>query len=129
MAQPGTTRREALALIGPLALYLAHVAAFWHYVNDDAYITFRYSRLLAEGIGPYYNVGEHVEGYTNFLLMLLLAGAARVADPTLLPAIAKTVGVLCGAGCVLLTWRIVRIVVARHPLLSPCANQLGWIAA
>ena len=37
---------------------------------DDAYITFRYSRNLAEGLGPVWNAGDPVEGYTNFLWML-----------------------------------------------------------
>jgi arabinofuranosyltransferase len=41
------------------------------YWLDDAFITFRYSRHLAEGLGPVYNLGEHVEGYTSFLWMLL----------------------------------------------------------
>ncbi len=41
------------------------------YWLDDAFITFRYSRHLAEGLGPVYNLGERVEGYTSFLWMLL----------------------------------------------------------
>ncbi len=41
------------------------------YWLDDAFITFRYSRHLAEGMGPVYNLGERVEGYTSFLWMLL----------------------------------------------------------
>jgi hypothetical protein len=47
---------------------------------DDAYITFRYARHLAEGygFGAWNHTGEHVEGYTSLLWMLLLAGAARL---------------------------------------------------
>jgi hypothetical protein len=41
------------------------------YWLDDAFITFRYSRHLAEGIGAVYNPGEYVEGYTSLLWMLL----------------------------------------------------------
>jgi hypothetical protein len=48
------------------------------YACEDAYITFRFSRNLSEGLGPVFNPGEHVEGYSNFLWMscLALAGAA-----------------------------------------------------
>ena len=63
----------ALAMLAVAALYLAHVASYGGQINDDAFITFRYSKHLAQGVGPFYNVGEHVEGYTNFSLMLLMA--------------------------------------------------------
>jgi hypothetical protein len=43
------------------------------FIVDDAYITMRYSRHLAEGYGPVYNIGEKVEGYSNFLWMLILS--------------------------------------------------------
>jgi arabinofuranosyltransferase len=47
---------------------------------DDAYITFRYARHLAEGygLGAWNHTGEHVEGYSSLLWTLLLAGAARL---------------------------------------------------
>jgi arabinofuranosyltransferase len=55
--------------------YVWLVGKFW-FVCEDAFITFRYSRNLAEGLGARYNLGEHipVEGYSNFLWMLLAAG-------------------------------------------------------
>jgi hypothetical protein len=40
---------------------------------DDAYISFRYARNLAAGLGLVFNPGERVEGYTNFLWVLILA--------------------------------------------------------
>ena len=51
-----------------LAWMLAHT-------EDDAFITFRYSKHLAEGLGPVWNVSDAtpVEGYTNFLWMILMA--------------------------------------------------------
>lgn len=42
-------------------------------VVDDAFITFRYARNLAEGLGFVYNVGERVLGTTTPLYTLLLA--------------------------------------------------------
>jgi hypothetical protein len=40
---------------------------------DDAFITFRYARNLASDLGPVFNPGERVEGYTNFLWMIVMA--------------------------------------------------------
>ncbi|HME42590.1 MAG TPA: hypothetical protein VKF36_05840 [Syntrophorhabdales bacterium] len=40
---------------------------------DDAMISMRYGRNLAEGLGLVWNAGEHVEGYTNFLWTLWMA--------------------------------------------------------
>lgn len=80
-----------LPLLG-IALLLAAMARFWPYVNDDAYITFRYSRALAEGRGPWFNPGEHVEGYTNPLWMLLLAGLFPLVGADALPTVAKALG-------------------------------------
>lgn len=41
---------------------------------DDAFISFRYARNLVEGTGLVYNPGEYVEGITNLLWTLLVAG-------------------------------------------------------
>jgi hypothetical protein len=40
---------------------------------DDAYITFSFSKNLAAGNGPIFSHGLRVEGYSNFLWMLLVA--------------------------------------------------------
>lgn len=40
---------------------------------DDAYITFAYSKNLANGHGPIYGYDLKVEGYSNFLWMVLAA--------------------------------------------------------
>ena len=55
------------------ALLLAH-AAFYGFLCDDAFISFRYARNLVEGHGLVFNPGDPpVEGYTNLLWVLLLA--------------------------------------------------------
>ena len=61
------------AAIGALGIVFAVVNRF---VQDDAYISFRYARNLADGLGLVWNAGERVEGYTNFLWTLMLAPAA-----------------------------------------------------
>jgi arabinofuranosyltransferase len=58
-------RRTALTV----GLYVVAVAAAWavRFVQDDAFITYRFSRNLARGDGLVFNPGDRVEGYTNFL--------------------------------------------------------------
>ena len=41
---------------------------------DDAYISYRYAQKLVDGHGLVYNIGERVEGYTNLLWTLMVAG-------------------------------------------------------
>jgi hypothetical protein len=63
------------ALITTLAiLHIVHLA----FVCDDAFISFRYAGHLAAGHGLVYNLGERVEGYTNFLWVLISAAVYRV---------------------------------------------------
>jgi len=45
------------------------------WLGDDPMISMRYARNLAQGHGLVYNPGEPVEGYTNFLWALCMAGA------------------------------------------------------
>lgn len=54
--------------------------AFFH---DDAFISLRYARNLAEHGQLAWNLGEQVEGYTNFLHILATSGLIRMGlDPT-----------------------------------------------
>jgi hypothetical protein len=66
------------------ALCTLLVAAAWsnRFVQDDAYIIYRYADHLARGEGLVWNSGERVEGYSSFLYTVLLAGATRLGlDP------------------------------------------------
>ncbi|RMF85727.1 MAG: hypothetical protein D6736_16680, partial [Nitrospinota bacterium] len=55
--------------LGVLVWNLVHLYS----VVDDAYISFRYLDNWLAGHGLVYNPGERVEGYTNFLWIVLLA--------------------------------------------------------
>lgn len=61
-----------LALAGGGYLALSQLS-----LVDDAFISLRYAANLAAGKGLVWNEGEYVEGYSNFLWTLLLAGAVR----------------------------------------------------
>jgi arabinofuranosyltransferase len=53
-------------------VFIAHVVYFSRYTVDDAYISYRYSENFADGHGLVFNHGEKVEGYSNFLWVLIL---------------------------------------------------------
>lgn len=65
-------QRYAAPVVAGL-LFTSQWLAYRSFWLDDAFITFRYARNLAEGLGPVFNPGEFVEGYTNFLWVLVTA--------------------------------------------------------
>ncbi|MGH7896437.1 MAG: hypothetical protein ACREQQ_00675, partial [Candidatus Binatia bacterium] len=72
--------RTLLVMAG--ALFAAHVWRYHDYLIDDAFISFRYARNLISGHGLVYNPGERVEGYTDFLFVVLSAGLMKLGiDP------------------------------------------------
>ena len=63
----------ALAAIAVVVLAFSVVQA-WRFTVDDTFITLRYARNVAEGIGPTFNAtGARAEGYTSLSWMLALA--------------------------------------------------------
>ncbi len=75
VAAARATRQHLLAAVagGGVILFL-HAWLYFGYTSDDAYISYRYSRNLSDGLGLVWNPGEHVEGYSNFLWVMILAG-------------------------------------------------------
>src|SRR6187549_190922 len=79
VAAAGFSTREALLLaVAAMTIITGLTALLWGLTLDDAYITFRYARHLAQGygLGAWNRTREHVEGYSSLLWTLLLAGAA-----------------------------------------------------
>jgi hypothetical protein len=69
------SRRSTVVAVVLLALAAGGLvvhALFYPFVTDDAYISFRYSHNLAYHGELSFNLGERVEGYTNFLWTLTL---------------------------------------------------------
>jgi arabinofuranosyltransferase len=80
---------------------------------DDAYITFRYARNLAMGLGFVYNPGQHVLGTTTPLYtgLMALAWTLGLHD---LPAVALAVNALADAAtAALLYWLALRLEAGR----------------
>jgi len=123
----GRSVRAVVVAAVVFAAYLGQVALFWPQINDDAFITFRYSRFLAAGQGAYFNVGEQVEGYTNFLMMLLMAGVIRFLGPDEVLFAAKLAGVAGGAVAICATAALTASWL-RATRAADCAWTLGWLA-
>jgi arabinofuranosyltransferase len=62
-----------LLFIACLLLVLWGIRLVGDFQVDDAYITFAYSKNVALGRGPIYGHDLRVEGYSNFLWMMLVA--------------------------------------------------------
>jgi len=65
-------------------------------LQDDAFISFRYVRNFLDGHGLVFNIGERVEGYTNFFWIMLLAFLAKLGLPLI--ETARWGGVLAAIG-------------------------------
>ncbi len=121
-ADAGRRPGERPATLILVALVVALTALAWHlrFLQDDAFISFRYAANLAHGHGLVWNPGERVEGYTNFLWTLALAGAARLGlDPA---PVSLTLGIACFVLTLLATFRLARFVLgAAWPALGAVA--------
>ena len=95
-------------LAGALAVVFAYNVQQHRFLGDDAFISFRYARHLANGEGLTWNPGERVEGYTNFLWVVLIAGAMRVGVQPEVVAVTLGIGagVLVLGGLVVFTARL-----------------------
>jgi hypothetical protein len=105
-----------LAVAAASAVLLIHAHRF-DFICDDAYITFRYAKNLVALHAPIYNVGERVEGYSNFLWMLLAALGLKAGLD--IPPLVVLLGALSAVvlmGGLLLVWRSFAVL-PRWPLL------------
>jgi hypothetical protein len=92
-----------------LGLFAVTALLFLGWIPDDAWISFRYAANLAHGNGLVFNPGERVEGYSNPLWTLLLAGASALGAD--IPATALWLGYLCAVALVAASLALYRRIV------------------
>jgi len=83
----------ALYLAPALIIYLA-LAAQLNFVQDDAYISYRYVANYLNGDGLVYNIGEQVEGITNFGWVIVMSLAGSLGFDYVL--VSRLLGFACG---------------------------------
>ena len=100
-----------------LGIYGLHV---WSYLflNDDAYISFRYAAHWVDYGEVSYNLGERVEGYTNFLWVASLALGRKLGGD--IPTLSVILSALCGG----LTICLIGSYSARHEKRHPQAAAM-----
>jgi len=105
-------KRRYAVLALAVGVFVALCVSFYKFTVDDAYISLRYARNLANGYGLVFSTdgSRPVEGYTNFLWVLLETPLylLRLSDSLILHCI-KIAGIAFGVGVILLTYRMTRL--------------------
>jgi len=92
------------------------------YIEEDAFITFRYAKQIAAGNGFVYNTGDRIYGTTTPLLTILLAAWLKYLSDDIVSG-ARILNLLALCGTLFFTWRSLRA------LKLSAAEQLFPIAA
>ena len=119
---------------GAAGLFLLFFALHWHYFPqsvDDSFISFRYSEHLAQGYGFVTNPGERVEGFSNPLWVVALAGLAKLgvnqhASDWALPLAAKVIGIVCNLATF---WLSFFWATRKQKSWLPACVGLSWLVA
>lgn len=94
---------RVVLIVSAMLIFITGVVAYWFYTVEDAYINFRYCDNLLSGKGLVFNPGERVEGYTNFLWIIVIS-ISRLLLP--FPLAAKLPGLLSGLALLLLLYKM-----------------------
>jgi arabinofuranosyltransferase len=118
----------AIAAVAAAAFGVSVVRA-WPFTVDDTYITLRYSRNVAEGLGPTFNAdGPRAEGYTTFLWMVALVLPHALGLDAVVAA--KVLSVLASAATMVVAARWARSeALAAAPADSNGAERAAWAGA
>ena len=90
----------------PVAPFVAGVLVVLEFIKDDAYISWRYAHNLVTGNGLVFNRGEHVEGFTNFLWVLVVAPFEALGWDVF--QVCQVLGAALGIACLVVTSRMTR---------------------
>ncbi|UCC44209.1 MAG: hypothetical protein JSU65_14040 [Candidatus Zixiibacteriota bacterium] len=98
---------ELLPVVPALLVYV-WFAYDYDFYQDDAYISYRYIANFLNGDGLVYNIGERIEGYTNFgWIAYLLVWAVLGFDYLI---VSKITGFLMGAAAIVVAYLTARMV-------------------
>jgi arabinofuranosyltransferase len=112
LTETGWPMRLRWALLAVAAIALVVHSLAYNFVTDDAYISFAYSRNLAEHGELTFNLGQRVEGYTNFLWTLVLGLGMLVGAPPEWSS--RVLGTACALATLLVVFRLVERVLGRR---------------
>ena len=101
MSAKNDPKIQLAVLIVICLLFVGH-CLLNEYTQDDAYISYRYVENFVEGHGLVFNYGERVEGYTNFLWIMILSLLVKLGLPIVLCS--KVLGVGFGVGTIIISY-------------------------
>lgn len=118
------TPRRFFLLLCLLAAGLFPVAVIaYNHLGEDCHITFRYAEQWVRGHGIVYNIGDRVEGYSNFLWVACMAGGRLLGISPLLAS--RWLSVAVHAALVLLLgWGLSRRIALRAD--DPAQPRIPW---
>ena len=91
-------------IIGILCLLIfPYTVISYNNMGEDEFISFRYVHNFINGNGLVYNIGERVEGYSNFLWVMALSLPALFGGDLLFWS--KLGGIICIAGMMIISGR------------------------
>ena len=100
-------KKIVVAVLGLAAVGLGVHALLYPFICDDAYISFRYAHNLAYHNELSFNLGDRVEGYTNFLWTMTLGLLLKMG---LRPDVmSRVLGFACGVAVMALMYVLTRI--------------------
>jgi hypothetical protein len=82
---------------------------------DDAMVSMRYASNFSHGFGLVWNPNEHVEGYSNLLMTLIMSVATRFLDKKLAVLSIQIMGIGIVLACAWLTREIAKEAFKNHP--------------
>ena len=95
--------KEKIILLLIIGIFVVHALSM-NFTQDDAFISYRYVKNFIDGHGLVFNPGERVEGYTNFLWIILLSIFARFGLDIIV--VSKILGVASGCITLFLIYKI-----------------------
>ena len=88
-----------LGIVAATAIFIFNARNLW-FTQDDAFISYRYAQNALDGHGLVFNIGERVEGYTNFLWVIWLMLCGKLGFS--FDIAAKALGLASGVGMIIL---------------------------
>ncbi|MGB3093337.1 MAG: hypothetical protein WBC42_09030, partial [Candidatus Zixiibacteriota bacterium] len=113
--------KSKLILLAIVSLFVIHCLSL-NFTQDDAFISYRYADNLLQGNGLVFNSGERVEGYTNFLWIIILSIFTKLGLDMI--AVSKILGVASGCATLILLYQLSRLFFPKREWLLPLLPPL-----
>lgn len=110
-----------------MLIFLTVASFFLSYTVDDAFISYRFAENFAGGHGLVFNIGDKVEGYTNFLWVVILGIAHFLGLNTII--ISKVFGLLLGMGTIFLGYWTALLICRTYRVNEKLALAAPFILA